>query len=155
MCLQCMTKAKMLIKDVLPGYFLMKATVHHNDWPKGYYALVQCNDPDFIWEGKPLLDPLFNISDKKLDLLSNKNPLWKKSDKFFEYIEKIESKFITDPIQGYELIEACIKAGYDMEKHGKRPLCWLSHHMALKLKKIQIKNKRIKNVKIKNKSKRH
>jgi hypothetical protein len=125
----------MVVKNVLPGYYLKIAVKDHQDWPKGWYGLVQCNDPDFVWKGKPKLDPTFHMSDKEQEALPDDSPIWNDVNKFFKFIESIEPNFECDPIMGYQLVEACKKAGYDEKKHGLRVIAWLSHHMAEKIKK--------------------
>jgi len=135
MCLQCSAKAKTIIKDIIPGYDLMKSTKDCDEWPKGYYGLICNNDPDFIWKDKPILDPTFDITE--LEKFEDDNIIWKKCDEFFEVVESIEPHFECDPLSGYNLIKACKKAGWDEEKHGFRILCWLTHHMATEMKKVK------------------
>lgn len=133
MCLQCMTKARMIVKDVLPGYGLVKATVGHEDWPKGWYGLVRCNNPDYIWEGKPLMDPTFYMTDEQINNLSSKG---ERADReFFRLVEKMEPQFEESPELGYALYTACKKDGYNEKKHGYRLMPWLVHHMAEKMKR--------------------
>lgn len=133
MCIQCMANAIILIEDVLPGYFLMVSTTNCEEWPLGHYALVQQNDPDFIWKGKPIIDPLFNWDDYEINNLPDNSKEWEKSDEFYKFIESIEPKFITDTMCGFELVQTCIKEGYNIKKHGKRIIAWLMHHIAVKL----------------------
>lgn len=135
MCLQCLTKAKIIVQDVLPGYGLVKAMVGHDDWPKGFYGLVRCNDPDFIWEGRPLIDPLFNMPGKQINSLQKNSRLLRQNRDFFDLVEKMEPQFEVSPESGYFLYKACKKDGYNEKKHGYRLLCWLVHHMALKMKR--------------------
>jgi len=137
MCLQCMAKAKIVVEEVLPGYQLMIATEGHEDWPKDHYGLVQCNDPDFVWGGAPMLDPLFYLTDEQQEAFSDDDPIWDKTDELFKLVEKMEPSFVCDPIVGYQLVQACKKAGYDEEKHGLKVLCWLVHHMAEKMGQIK------------------
>jgi hypothetical protein len=113
----------------------MKSTVNHPDWPKGWYGLVRWNDPDYIWEGKPVIDPFEDLTDKQINALSDKSRIVKKNRYFFSLVEKIEPQFEASPELGYTLYSACKKAGYDEKKHGYRLIPWLVHHMAKKMKK--------------------
>ena len=62
MCLQCLTKC-VSYGQVFPGYALARATKtdypDHPDsssWQKDQYALIECNDPTFIFNSNPLKD---------------------------------------------------------------------------------------------------
>ena len=149
MCLQCLTKSKVIVKEILPGYCLQKATVGHAEWPKGYYGLVRINDPDFIWKGEPLEDPLYNMPDSEVDALPNKSLLLKKNREYFDRVEQIEKHLVTsmgerlDIMAMYALVKACKKIGYKEKVHGYRVVAWLSHHMALKIKKTDQKKIKI------------
>jgi hypothetical protein len=123
----------MLVENVLPGYYLMRAVKGCEEWPKGYYGLVRCNDPDFVWKEKPITDPTFHIPDKKLEKFLKNDVVWKKSNKFHDVISKIRDDFVSEPRIGHELILACMKNGYRKKEHGD-VLCWLFNHMAEKMK---------------------
>lgn len=135
MCLQCVTEAEVLVKNILPGYSLMIAKVGHKEWPKGSYGLVRCDDPDYVWKGRPIIDSFEGMSDKEINALSDDSLEVRQNNKFFKLVEKLEPQFKNSPELGYDLYRACKKAGYSEIKHGRRLLSWLVNHMALKMKK--------------------
>lgn len=60
MCMQCSTNAVEVARDVIPGYTLYQATKGHRNWPVGWYGLVLCNDPEFVFSGPLNLNPEWN-----------------------------------------------------------------------------------------------
>lgn len=141
MCLQCLTKAVTygnLEKgkhDVMPGYALMRATKSDYDvdptWKEGQYGLVQMNDPDVIWTCTPVKDPGFGLSDEEIDALPES------SFKTFEdNCEEMDIAFSLSPLDGYTMVSAAMKAGYDPNKNG-RFIVWLQHHLAVWMEQNQ------------------
>jgi hypothetical protein len=126
----------MVKEQILPGYFLVMATKEIEEWPKGWYGLVQCNDPDFVWKGRPRPLHLYNLSDKEIKAIPIKTlKKWNKEE--YKFIDEIEDQFVTDPMKGYQLVAACKKAGYNPKKHGYNVLMWLMDYMGRKLKEKQ------------------
>jgi len=135
MCLQCSAKARVVVKDIIPGYTLMRATkgcekiVGAPAWPKGWYGLVQCNDPDFIWEGKPIADPTEGLTGDQINALPEA-PF----SRFHYLCEAIEKQFVTDPMTGYQFVQACKKAGYKPKRDGLNVVMWFVGYAGKKLK---------------------
>jgi len=129
--MQCLADAHLVLKrPVLPKlsgdcrggpYWLVQAQKGCEGWPKGWYGLVQMNDPDFIWEGEPIPEPLFRKKDEKA---------WKN---WWKMLEKIECNL--GPIVGYQLVASCMQAGYRPEKHGYRVIWWLMNRIGRMLEK--------------------
>jgi hypothetical protein len=88
------------------------------EWPKGYYGLVKCNDPDFIWEGKPLYDPLEGVNDEDINLLADDAGEWIGWETFMNYVNSVTTSFNCDPTTGYDFVKACKASGYVWEKKG-------------------------------------
>ena len=116
-----MTKAKTIRRNILPGgYILMKSMVDHPEWPVGYYGLVQCNDPDFVWKEKPLRDPTIG---KNLD---KDEKAYKASNKYIREIASMEKSFLNTNPRGRDLrtyylfYKACLRAGYRPHRDGYR-----------------------------------
>jgi len=122
MCLCCTVKARIIKRDILPGYNLMISMVGCDDWPKGYYGLQRYNDPDFIWKLKVEIEP-----DRKFRL-------WQK---WADDCTEMEKSFVCDPEIGYYLYKACLKSGYSPKKDGFRWIFWLRNYMA---KRLKVKN---------------
>jgi hypothetical protein len=103
------------------------------DWPKGWLGLVKENDPLFVWPYKPLLD----IDDPAFDRLHPVDPelaLWKL---FIDYVFEVEENFACSyPIQGYEFVSACIKAGYQPEQYGVNVVWWFINFVNRALLKL-------------------
>jgi len=112
--------------------------VDHPEWPAGHYGLVRSDDPDFVWEGKPLIDPLFRMTRAQIKRILGKDndPFGKiltDFKKFSAHAESMEKKFVVDPCIGYLLVKASLKAGF-RESDG-RFMFWLCHHMAMRMKR--------------------
>lgn len=129
MCLQCLTKARSVKKNVIPGYTLMRSTVDHKDWHAGDYGLVVCNDPDFVFKGKPTPDP---SRGKNLDKDKKAFERWKK---WSSQVEAVMENFLCPPERGYRLYKACLKTGYRPHRDGYNMLYWLWDYMGRQLKK--------------------
>ena len=73
MCEQCSAATVNYVgKDgnqVLPGYFLVRATKDGREMKNGDWGLVVCNDPDFIWSITPVCDPDDGLTDEQIDAL--------------------------------------------------------------------------------------
>lgn len=121
MCLQCITKAKLISKKpILPGFYLVQGTVGCSEWPKGYYGLVEYNDPAFIWKEKMVPEPR-KLNDK---------------EKWLDMVESIEDQFLcsgNDILEFYRLVKACKEKGYDEKKHGYSVMGWIVNYIGKKL----------------------
>jgi len=127
MCLQCLTKARIIKRDILPGYTLMKATVGHKDWGLGWYGLVQRDDPDFVFPLRPLPDPSRGKNLDKDEKAYKSWMLWAKETDW------METFFKCDPETGYALYKACLRAGYRPKRDGFRLVYWLRDYMGRSL----------------------
>ena len=128
MCLQCDTKAVIVQQDILPGFSLYQAQVDAADWPKGWYGLVECNDPTFVFAGPLLSDPTFGMSDEALNALKDFPAGY---DEFCAAADAVGEKLVGCPMAGYSLVRACMEVGYrrtDGHVH-----YWLLHHLATKV----------------------
>lgn len=123
MCLQCETDAVSLKDDILPGFYFVQARKHHEDWPAGWYGLVECNDPAFIWEKKPLPEPK-----KETDGGVDEWMKWFDNVVSPTYDSFLESG--SDILAYFRLVKACKKVGYDEEKDGFNIMCWLVNHLS-------------------------
>lgn len=121
MCLQCVAKARMIKANILPGYFLVKATRDafqgkDCEWPKGWYGWVRCNDPDFIWEGKPIPCPYNGMTDKEINNAPKR--VHKAYGRWYSQLQKFEEATNLDLMVAYDLVRACRKAGYKPSRDG-------------------------------------
>lgn len=114
MCLQCVVKAKLVFEEqIVPGYWLFESTIVNEHWPLGYYGVVECNNPLFVYKQ----------TDEKL---SNSFGKWE--------MDVLESTgdIAMKPMDGYRFIRACRKAGYKPKKHGTDVFFWFCERVAKK-----------------------
>ena len=135
MCSQCVSEAELLMDEVLPGYALMLARKDSEHWASGQYALVEKNDPDFIWSGDPLVNPLEGLSDQEVNALEKNGDPWRNFESYANRVDEIEHQFRVGPFVGYKFVRSCRDDGYDPGKHGERVLFWFVDHIARKLKR--------------------
>lgn len=131
MCLQCITDAIYIKREALPGFALMQAQKDGSiDWPKGAYALVDCNDPFMVI---PTLqkDPAFGLTEEEMRECFKDPKFTIASDFFDEEARKtIDALPKEDPMWGYALVSACLQAGYNPGEHGYNVYYWLFNHLA-------------------------
>lgn len=129
MCLQC-NVASTSFGEVLPGWYLHQATKEADydkeDWPKDWWGLVECNDPTFVFETTPELDPVFGLNfDFKKSTKEEIDKLSHWSSKAHEF----QHELVLDPESGHRLIEAAKQAGWIRKDHPNFAE-WLFHRMA-------------------------
>ena len=130
MCLQCDTEAENL-GEVVPGIVLMRAMKGCNQWEKGWYGLVESNDPFFVfdpWKHTLRPDPMFNWSDEAINASTREQTdiAWQ----WMEDAEKFREALVLEILEGWRLVEACKKGGYKPESDGC-PAMWLFHRLGV------------------------
>lgn len=131
MCLQCATDAASY-GEVLEGWFLMKSTKPHPDWDG--WALVQCNDPTYVWNFDLIKDPEAHLTEDEVNEIKYSSPEWHRWEEFYQITEKFNNVLReSHPVTGWELVNSCIKAGYDLEEDGHNVAYWLTHFLAVYL----------------------
>lgn len=114
MCLQCDASAENL-GLVLPGWFLMRSTKPHEDWPEGHWGLVRKNDPDFVWETRPTPDPLHGVPESEWEVWLKANPAG--TPDYVRTMEEVPEDFRKalecPPDLGWEIVQTAIPFGYD------------------------------------------
>jgi len=136
MCLTCEVEGKILVTNILPGYFLEVATKpgYEDQWPQGYLALVRMNDPDYVWPFEPLLDPEYDEDDEKEE--EDTPAATEKAQammRFAVYSESVQDNFVSDPMQAYRFVEACKAAGYDPDRDGYNTVHWFLAYVNRKI----------------------
>lgn len=126
MCLQCLTNAKTLSRDVVPGFALMQSTKDAARWPLGWFGLVKCNDPLLVFKGPLLQDPCAGYTEDQLDVMLSYPEGY---DEYVAACEQLGTKLQLPASQGHELVQACIEQGYRAEEHGHLQW-WLLNHLA-------------------------
>lgn len=134
MCEQCVANAKLVISDVVPGFSLMVAEGGSEDWPKGWYGLVECNDPTMVFPTLEI-DPLFGVSVAELDTTGGQPEVLAQESLHLDAVMAFQERVPASLMANYRLVSACFVAGYDPELHGTYVESWLIHHMASKLAK--------------------
>ncbi|GBG14434.1 secretion system protein E [Novimethylophilus kurashikiensis] len=127
MCLQCLTEARVIAADVLPGYSLLQSTADNPDWPKGWFGLVRQNDPDLIFEGPLYADPTAGLDDDAVEEQVESRDF----DEFCVAAGRLHQALSSmGAMPGYQLVEACRRQGYNMDRDGHEVAYWLMHHLA-------------------------
>lgn len=126
MCLQCLTNAILVVKDILPGFNLMQSQQDAEGWPKGAYGLVETNDPTVVFRGPLLKNPMEGLSDDALDNLARMPDGY---EEFITAAEELGQNLILDAVTGYWLVRGCMAKGYSREEHGFLHY-WLLHYLA-------------------------
>lgn len=110
MCEQCLTDC-ILWSDVLPGWSLIQARHDGSEMKKGQWGLLQCNDPDFIWSGRPNEDPFAHWSEWRVD-----NSLPEEWATFETWVDQI-SKFEKELLKARS-IDSFFRLGHSARKAG-------------------------------------
>ena len=113
MCEQCCALTDTYLSP-LPGWWLVRASDDGMMMKKNDWGLVRHDDPDFIWSITPWPDP----GDEAGEL----------SDKWWDECGEFMRSLTSAPREGWLLVEACIKAGYDPEEPGCVEF-WLFDHL--------------------------
>ncbi len=129
MCMQCLTSAKMVKENVLKGFSLMQSTEDHPLWPKGWFALVESNDPSIVFEGPLLKDPVKGMEPDDLDWMPEMPDSYNEYD---EGAQKLTEALKVDANLGHRLVEACREEGYNPQDHGTLAY-WLLDFLAAKV----------------------
>jgi hypothetical protein len=109
----------------------MRATNGCEEWNKGWYGLVESNDPFFVfdpWKHTLRPDPMFDWSDDAVEGATEEQ-----KQIGWQWIEDAEAfrEALNLPIEdGWRLIEACKKAGWSQEEHGDAAM-WLFHRLGM------------------------
>lgn len=120
MCLQC-NSLPVYFGEPLPGWTLVRARAHDEDWPIGWWGLLRINDPDFVWEMTPVATPTFGMSEKQEDDFLDRaqwggvSQTEADADGWLEWPAGrafVDAFVSTDPETGYELVAAGIKMGF-------------------------------------------
>lgn len=127
MCMQCSAGAKLVKENVLPGYSLYQSTKDTAEWPLGWFGLVRCNDPAFVFKGPLRQDPCEGLTEDDLDVMPEHPEGY---DEFESVAQELSGVQFARPYQAYEFIAACLNSGYDPKVHGYEHGFWLANHLA-------------------------
>lgn len=116
MCLQCCAEA-VFVGDLMPGWALMRSTKDHEDWPIGQFGLIQINNPAFVFPGPLVRNPPDGAPPPEVA-------------RFYDAIHALEDVLVTDPVTGWELVEAARGVGYDRSRDGRFAV-WLMTRLCL------------------------
>ena len=119
MCEQCLTWP-VSFGQPLEGYTLMRARRDGNDWTKGEWGLVECNDPTYTWKKTPTPSPLWGMTDEQEEeYFRNRDDNDPAHDRSIGLgMGDFAEALVDSPYEGYRLVLAGIKAGYNKKQHG-------------------------------------
>ena len=122
MCLQCLAEA-VSYGEVIPGLWVSRAIKTVDHWSKDQVGLVFMNDPSFIFESEPKVMP---DEEEQFDAWT----------KWCDYTEGIfmDALGFSDITSIVLLIEACKKAGWNQDEHGRLDF-WLMEKVGKILEK--------------------
>jgi len=154
MCTQCCVDAEYFLLDkdgnmaedpeILPGWMLFRAAKDStgSDMKKGQWGLVRCNDPDYVWDEDPIIDPTFGMTESQekcfFGVDAKDSPGVAQANLFMDLAIDFRGALrscANDPDTGWELVEAAKKRGFDPEK-GLLSF-WLFHRMGEWISKYQ------------------
>lgn len=121
MCDLCF-KEDIEIGMIAPGLALCKS----GDTYYGLGGQGHTDDEEFWFTKKPMPDPTFLLTDEEEEewyAEEANQPIW---DEWFAEAQNAIKWHHGDPVWGYDLVSACIEAGYDRRKHGYFDY-WLFH----------------------------
>lgn len=134
MCEQC--AAKTLSWACLPGWALVFARIDGNMLKAGQWGLLRCNDPDVIFNTRPMMDP--EDSEALPGVKAREISEWDEQARNFDHELKLS------PEAGVALIEAAKQAGYGLmsvsiDSDGSRAIEknfseWLFHRLGAVIK---------------------
>jgi hypothetical protein len=130
MCLQCNCDA-ISYGEVLPGWALMRARKDDYgdspEWKTGEWGLVRINDPDYIWSGDLLKNPMLDWTDDQIDSCED-DAVIAAENKFVDCWLNLHDNLVGNAECGYELCLAAISVGWNKET--TRLPEWLMDRMA-------------------------
>lgn len=110
MCLCCCVKEDSY-GEVLPGVFLVRATIDYfDDMKAGQWGLVFMNDPFVIFD-HIVEDPYFGMSDEEVDADTTVSQTT--YDNFIHELTSFREKLKVTPYEGFRLYQEGLKAGYN------------------------------------------
>ncbi len=130
MCMQCSAEAETLKEGILPGYTLMRSTKATHDWPLGWYGLVECNDPLFVFKGPLRRDPCDGLTEDDLTAMPSYPDGY---DEYAELAEELTQVEIGGLVDTYKFVKACMDVGYNPATHGTQIGYWLGHYLATQI----------------------
>lgn len=126
MCLQCSADAVKLKSDAVPGFSLMVSQKDTPEWPKGWYGLVEINDPLCVFEGPLVRDPTIGLTEDQLDVMPEYPEGY---DEYEAGAKRLRNALVLPAEAGYRLVLACMERGYNPKESGHLQF-WLLNHLA-------------------------
>ncbi|CAB5514277.1 hypothetical protein LMG26857_03335 [Achromobacter anxifer] len=126
MCMQCSAEAVTLKQNVIPGFSIMIGRKEISGWPKDWYALVECNDPLFVFEGPLVRDPTIGLTEDKLDAMLSYPEGY---DEYEAGAKRLGHALTMRAEAGYRLVRACMEKGYNPNESGHLQF-WLLNYLA-------------------------
>ncbi len=134
MCEQCLVNP-VYFGEPLPGFFLARARRDGNDWKKGDWGLIQCNDPTFYWTQTPTSNPTFGMNDTELDKFMSYDLTDDQKARIYHsnISDEFYNAFYCDPQTGHDLVEAAKQVGYESRSF----IPWLFDYLGYWIEKTE------------------
>jgi len=120
MCEQCLTWP-ISFGQPIPGYTLMRARRDGNEWMKGEWGLIECNDPTFVWKSTPTPTLAYGMTVEEeaalLESLDPESPEYARADLWLPPDDFVDG-LTGNAVDSYKLVRAAVEKGYDIEKDG-------------------------------------
>jgi hypothetical protein len=101
-----------------------------------HYSVVQDHAEIFRFPSKPLKDPCDNMTEEEVNALYEDATKWHINDTYTDYVEEFREDFMFDPQTGKEIVDGCMKVGYDPTKNGWLDY-WIVNRAAQMIQKLE------------------
>jgi hypothetical protein len=84
----------------------------------GHFSIVENHAEIFRFPSKPPKDPCYNMTKEEVNAFYEDPNKWDIDDIYFNYVDEFRKEFQFDPQTGKEIVDGCMKIGYDPMKNG-------------------------------------
>jgi len=118
-CEMCFQNAE-YIGEIFEGHDLI---LH-----EGTYKVIKSHDEIFRFQSIPIKNPCDKMTDEEIDIFYRTIP--NLDDTYTQYCEEFRKTFRFHPQTGKDIVDACVKAGFNPENDGWLEY-WIVHRAAI------------------------